>query len=72
MLRSTTQSTREIENVANLIKGNVNFTKELIHQIDHFLETNYMSESVINALVSKRNAYAIAVMNFTRVHNQVS
>jgi len=61
------QNPKELENVINLIKNNVDCTKDIINHIDMFLENKQPPKSILDALVTQRNACAIYVMNFTRV-----
>ncbi|WP_299437806.1 hypothetical protein [uncultured Aquimarina sp.] len=63
------QNPRELENIINLIKKNVDCTKDIINHIDKFLENKQLPKSILDALVTQRNACAVNVMNFTRVMN---
>ncbi|WP_299245662.1 hypothetical protein [uncultured Aquimarina sp.] len=65
------QNPRELEKVINLIKNNVDCSKDIINRIDTFLETKQLPKSILDALVTQRNACAVTVMNFNRVINRI-
>ena len=59
-------SPKEIENVIELIKDNVDCTKDIIYHIDDFIETKRLPTPIKEALITLRNACSINVMNFTK------
>jgi len=61
----------EIENIIGHLKNNVECAKRIITKIDGFLETKQIPESILDDLISQRNACAVNVMNFTRVMTQI-
>lgn len=60
-------NSNELESVMNLMKSNVDHTNAIIKQIDNFLESKLLPESVLDLLVTQRNAYAVNAMNFMKV-----
>ncbi|MBW1295572.1 hypothetical protein [Aquimarina litoralis] len=64
-------NSKELESVKNLMKNNVDHTKDIIKQIDNFLESKPLPKSVLDMLVNQRNAYAVNVMNFMKVMKMI-
>ncbi len=65
--KNNNQSSRELEKMINLIKNNLDCSKDIINHIDNFVETKQLPKSILDALITQRNACAITVINFTRV-----
>ncbi|MDH7444446.1 hypothetical protein [Aquimarina sp. 2201CG14-23] len=68
---NSSPNSKEIENVIHLIKNNVDCTKAIINHIDDFLETKQLPKSILDALITQRNACAVNIMNFTRVMHHI-
>lgn len=60
-------NSNELESVMNLMKSNVDHTNAIIKQIDNFLESKPLPKSVLDLLVTQRNAYAVNAMNFMKL-----
>ncbi|WP_298313446.1 hypothetical protein [uncultured Aquimarina sp.] len=71
LYKNDNQNPRELEKMINLIKNNVDCSKDIINRIDNFLETKQLPKSILDALITQRNACAVTVMNFNRVINQI-
>ncbi|WP_299213887.1 hypothetical protein [uncultured Aquimarina sp.] len=69
--KNDNQNPKELEKMINLIKNNVDCSKDIINRIDNFMETKQLPKSILDALVTQRNACAVTVMNFNRVINRI-
>ncbi|SEL81101.1 hypothetical protein SAMN04487910_3326 [Aquimarina amphilecti] len=63
--------TKEFKNVINLMQNNVDNTKDIINQIDIFLETKVLPKSMLDILTTQRNTYAVNVMNSIRIMKRI-
>ncbi|WP_405205635.1 hypothetical protein [Aquimarina sp. LLG6339-5] len=70
-INNTKTDTKEFKNVINLMKDNVDSTKDIINQIDDFLETKLLPKSVLDLLITQRNTYAVNVMNSLKMMKRI-
>lgn len=69
--KNDSQNPKELKKMIDLIKNNVDCSKDIINRIDTILETKQLSKPILDALVTQRNACAVTVMNFNRVINRI-
>lgn len=55
-----------INNVLYLIEKNLECTQSIILQIDHLIETNFLSDKIYSSLSALRNSCAMNIMNLNK------
>lgn len=53
----------DCNHIIELVENTVTCNKNMIHQIDTIIETNYLPNSVKESLITQRNTCAVIFMN---------